>query len=305
MTDASSANTGSALAACTTAVLDDLRARPLPAGLYVVATPIGNLADITLRALSVLARADLIACEDTRHTKKLVSHFGIRTPLTAYHEHNAERVRPKLLARIAEGAVIALVSDAGTPLISDPGHKLVREALEKGCPVSSLPGPSAALAALTSAGLATDTFHFEGFLPAKQAARRKRLETMSTIAATLVIYEAPNRLLAAIEDMAEILGDREGVVAKELTKLHERVVRARLSELGSHFSDPTMLKGEFVLVVAPPSPQEISDDEIRDRVRQIIDTMSARDAVRQITRELGVARNRVYKIALDLSNGNQ
>ena len=304
MTDPTGPGAGGSLSACATVILDDLQARPLPAGLYVVATPIGNLADITLRALSVLARADVVACEDTRHTKKLVSHFGIRTPLTAYHEHNAERARPKLLSRIAEGAVIALVSDAGTPLISDPGHKLVREALEKGYLVSSLPGPSAALAALASAGLATDRFHFEGFLPAKQTARRKRLTAMASIAATLVVYEAPSRLLATIEDMAAILGDREGVVAKELTKLHERVVRAPLSELGSRFSDPAMLKGEFVLLVAPPSPQEISDDEIRDRIRQIIDKMSARDAVRQTAEDLGVARNRVYKIALSLDGGD-
>ena len=186
------------------AALADELERPLPAGLYLVATPIGNLADISLRALAVLARADLIAAEDTRHSRKLLSHFGIRGELAPYHEHNAARERPRLLARIRAGFSVALISDAGTPLISDPGYKLVREALEEGFQVTSVPGASAALAALTSAGLPTDTFLFAGFLPPKGGQRRKRLEELKPVPATLIFYETASRLAAALADMAEV-----------------------------------------------------------------------------------------------------
>jgi len=283
------------------AVFSDLDTRPLPPGLYIVATPIGNLGDITLRALSVLSRADAIACEDTRHTKKLTSHYGIRTPLTAYHDHNAERARPKLLSRIANGDAVALVSDAGTPLISDPGHKLVREAVASGLVVSSIPGPSAALAALTSAGLATDRFLFEGFLPPKQGARRKRIEALSDLAATLVFYEAPSRLTATLDDMAEILGDREAVVAKELTKIHERVERGPIGDLSIRFSSDTSRKGEFVILVSPATKAAISDETIRRQLEDALQSMSARDAVRHVTDALDVKRGRVYQIALGLT----
>ncbi len=284
------------------AVFSDLQSRSLPPGLYIVATPIGNLGDITLRALSVLARADAIACEDTRHTKKLTSHYGIRTPLIAYHDHNAERARPKLLSRIAAGDAVALVSDAGTPLISDPGHKLVREALESGLIVSSLPGPSAALAALTSAGLATDRFIFEGFLPPKQGARRKRIEALADLSATLVFYEAPSRLMATLTDMAEIMGDREAAVAKELTKIHERVERGLIGDLSARFADDTARKGEFVILVSPATKAEISDETIRRQLEDALQSMSARDAVRYVTDMLEIKRGRVYQIALALTD---
>ena len=190
------------------AALADELERPLAPGLYLVATPIGNLADISLRALAVLARADLIAAEDTRHSRKLLSHFGIKGELTPYHEHNAAKERPRLLARIKAGFSVALISDAGTPLISDPGYKLVREALEEELTVVSVPGASAALAALTSAGLPTDTFLFAGFLPPKGGARRKRLEELKPVPATLIFYETALRLSATLADMSEMFGAR-------------------------------------------------------------------------------------------------
>ena len=245
--------------------------RQLPAGLYLVATPIGNLADISLRALAVLTRADLIAAEDTRHSRKLLSHFGIKAELTPYHEHNAAKERPRLLARIRAGFSVALISDAGTPLISDPGYKLVREALEAGLQVTSVPGPSAALAALTSAGLPTDTFLFAGFLPPKGGQRRKRLEELKPVPATLIFYETASRLHAALADMAEVYGAREAAIAKELTKLHESVARGSPAALAAAF-DSTELKGEFVVLVGPPNPDEglVGDDAIVASLKQAL-----------------------------------
>ncbi len=247
-----------------TAALADEMERPLQPGLYLVATPIGNLADISLRALVVLARADLIAAEDTRHSRKLLSHFGIRAELTPYHEHNAAKERPRLLARIRAGFSVALISDAGTPLISDPGYKLVREALEAGLQVTSVPGPSAALAALTSAGLPTDTFLFAGFLPPKGGQRRKRLEGLKPVPATLIFYETASRLAATLADMAQIFGAREAAIAKELTKLHESVARGTPAALAAAF-DSTELKGEFVVLVGPPNPRRSGNRRRRDR----------------------------------------
>ena len=203
----------------------------LPPGLHIVATPIGNLSDITLRALAALAGADLIACEDTRVTRKLLDRYGITTPLTPYHDHNAATARPKLLRRLAEGAAVALVSDAGTPLISDPGFKLVRAAHEAGNAVSTLPGASAPLAALAVAGLPTDEFFFAGFLPPKQAARRARIAELARIPATLVLFETGPRLATTLADLAAGLGDREAALCRELTKLHEEVRRGSLVSL--------------------------------------------------------------------------
>src|SRR5438270_817351 len=196
-----------------------IAAPALAGGLYLVATPIGNLRDVTLRALEVLAAADLIACEDTRVTRKLLDHYGITAPLTPYHDHNAATARPKLLARLAAGAAVALVSDAGTPLVSDPGFKLVRAACEAGHAVTALPGPSAVLAALAVAGLPTDRFLFEGFLPPKQAQRRSRIAELARIPATLVLFESGPRIAAALADLADGLGAREAAVCRELTKL--------------------------------------------------------------------------------------
>src|SRR5262252_2413407 len=200
-------------------------------GLYLVATPIGNLGDITLRALELLAGVDVIACEDTRVTRKLTERYGITTPLTPYHEHNATEARPRLLARLADGEAVALVSDAGTPLISDPGYKLVRAACEAGHAVTALPGPSSVLAALSVAGLPTDRFFFEGFLPAKQAPRQKRVAELANIPATLVLFESGSRLAATLTDLAATFGKRAAATCRELTKLHEEVRRGDLETL--------------------------------------------------------------------------
>jgi 16S rRNA (cytidine1402-2'-O)-methyltransferase len=282
-------------------VLADLMARPLQPALYLVATPIGNLADISLRALAVLARADLIAAEDTRHSKKLLSHFGLRGELTPYHEYNAEKERPRLLARLRAGQSVALISDAGTPLISDPGYKLVREALDAGLTAISIPGPSAALAALTSSGLPTDTFLFAGFLPPKSGARRARLETLKGVPATLIFFESASRLGKCLTDMADLLGPREAAVAKELTKLHEAVTRGRLERLAAEFSADT-LKGEFVVVVAPPAADqsEPSDEMIEQQLVKALKLDSFRDAVRSVAEVLEVSRARVYELGIKL-----
>jgi 16S rRNA (cytidine1402-2'-O)-methyltransferase len=283
-------------------VLGDLMARPLAPALYLVATPIGNLADISLRALAILARADLIAAEDTRHSKKLLSHFALRGELTPYHEHNAEKERPKLLARLSAGQSVALISDAGTPLVSDPGYKLVRAALEAGLTVISIPGPSASLAALTSSGLPTDTFLFAGFLPPKSGARRGRLEALRTVPATLILFESASRLGKSLADMADLLGAREAAVAKELTKLHEGVTRGRLDRLAGVFADGEALKGEFVVVVAPPAADqaEPSDEMIVEQLAKSLKLDSFRDAVRSVAEVLNVSRARVYELGLKL-----
>jgi 16S rRNA (cytidine1402-2'-O)-methyltransferase len=281
--------------------LAELMGRPLAPGLYLVATPIGNLSDISLRALSVLARADLIAAEDTRHTKKLLTHFGIGAAMSAYHEHNAERERPKLIARLRAGNAIALVSDAGTPLVSDPGYKLVREALDEGLTVISIPGPSASLAALTSSGLPTDTFLFAGFLSPKSGPRRARLEELRSIAATLLFFETGPRLAKSLTDMADVLGAREGAIAKELTKLHESVTRGELAELAGALTGEA-LKGEFVIVVGPPQEagSEASDAAIVAQLEKALNVESFRDAVRSVAEVLQVGRARVYELGLKL-----
>jgi 16S rRNA (cytidine1402-2'-O)-methyltransferase len=282
--------------------LGELLDRPLAAGLYLVATPIGNLGDVSLRALAVLARAPLIAAEDTRHSRKLLSHFGIRNKLTPYHEHNAERERPKLLAWIRDGYAVALISDAGTPLVSDPGYKLVREALDEGLTVISIPGPSAALAALTSAGLSTDTFLFAGFLPPKSGPRQSRLAALKDAPATLIFFETPPRLAKSLADMADVLGPREAVVARELTKLHETVMRGTLDGLAEEIGIKTP-KGEVVVVVAPPSAAEteVTDTRITSELRLALESNSFRDAVRSVTEALQVKRARVYELGLILT----
>ena len=280
--------------------VDALLARPLAPGLYVVATPIGHLGDISLRALAVLAEADAIYCEDTRVSRKLLDAYGIRRKLETYHEHNAEAERPRILARLAEGARIALISDAGTPLISDPGYKLVREARVAGHAVTSVPGPSAAIAALASSGLPSDRFLFEGFLPPKRAARRSALEALRRIAATLIVFETAKRLAGALADMAEVLGAREAVVARELTKRHEETRGGTLAEL-ARWAGTAPLKGEIVVVIGPPTgPGPVSDADIRaalDRLQRE-DGLSLRDAVREVADALDVPRKRVYALGL-------
>lgn len=273
----------------------------LSGGLYVVATPIGNLGDMTLRALATLAGADLIACEDTRVTRKLLDRYGIATPLAPYHDHNAAKVRPALLRRLAEGACIALVSDAGTPLVSDPGYKLVCAAQEAGHPVTALPGASAVLAALAVAGLPTDQFFFAGFLPPKQAARRARIAELAAIPSTIVLFETGPRLAATLTDLAAGLGPRDAAVCRELTKLHEEIRRADLSAL-AQTAETSEVRGEFVLVIGPPSAAERSSaGDTEALLREALAKSSLKDAVAEIAQATGLPRRQLYQRALELT----
>jgi 16S rRNA (cytidine1402-2'-O)-methyltransferase len=276
----------------------------LAAGLHVVATPIGNLRDVTLRALETLAAADLIACEDTRVTRKLLEHYGISTPLTPYHEHNAAAARPKLMARLADGQVVALVSDAGTPLVSDPGFKLVRAAREAGHPVTAVPGASAALAALTVAGLPTDRFFFEGFLPAKESQRRSRIAELARIPATLILFETGPRLHRTLGDLAAELPDRQAAVCRELTKLHEEVRRGEVSALARAYGDGAETRGEMVIVVGPPSEggEHTDAGEVDALLRNALGRASVKDAVSEVAAATGRPRREIYQRALSLAD---
>jgi 16S rRNA (cytidine1402-2'-O)-methyltransferase len=278
-------------------------ARSLEPGLHIVATPIGNLGDVTLRALCVLAAADAVYCEDTRHSGSLMTHFGLHAKLAAYHEHNAERERPRIVERLNAGQKIALISDAGTPLISDPGYKLVRDVVAAGHAVYALPGPCAAIAALTVAGLPTDSFMFAGFLPAKSGQRISRLKELAAVPATLVFYEAPTRAADALADMAAVLGDRQCALTRELTKLHEDVQRGSLVDLANRLAGTT-LRGEIAIVVAPPSEAEVTDDVIVAALALALETASTRDAVRLVAERLGAAKTRVYDLAMSLKRGS-
>ena len=282
-----------------------MEAGKVPAGLYLVATPIGNLGDITLRALEILAGADIIACEDTRVTRKLTERYGISTPLIAYHEHNAAEARPKLLSRLAEGQSIALVSDAGTPLISDPGYKLVRSARQAGHPVTTLPGASAVLAALTISGLPTDRFFFEGFLPPKQAARRKRIAAIAHTHATLVLFEGGSRLASTLADLAAILGPRTAAICRELTKLHEEVRYENLDVLARLYAKGAETRGEFVVLVAPPPTGEQRADDIDALLRQALSRVSVKDAVGEVAVATGLPRREIYQRALALTKNDE
>ena len=277
-------------------------APPLPAGLYLVATPIGNLRDITVRALEALAAADLIACEDTRVTRKLLDRYGIATPLTPYHEHNASEARPKLIARLADGAAIALVSDAGTPLVSDPGYKLVREAQAAGASVTALPGASAVLAALTLSGLPTDQFLFEGFLPAKEGARREHINELKRIPATLIFFETGARIATTLADLAAELGPRQAAICRELTKLYEEVKRGDLGTLAREAATAEEPRGEIVIVVAPPDRQaEVPAADLDALLRQALERLSVKEAVAEIAAVTGESRRGVYQRALALA----
>ena len=278
---------------------------PAPAlgpGLYLVATPIGNLGDITLRALQTLAAADQIACEDTRVSRKLLEHYGIATPTTPYHDHNAAAVRPALLKRIADGAAVALISDAGTPAISDPGYKLVRDAREHGLAVTALPGASSVLTALVASGLPTDRFLFEGFLPAKAMQRRDRIAELSRIAASIVLFEGGSRIAATLSDLAAGFGDRDAAICRELTKLHEEVRRAALPDLAAHYAGDAETRGEFVIVVAPPGEEEAPQaDDVDALIRAALSRVSVKDAVGEIVAATGLPRRDVYQRALELA----
>jgi 16S rRNA (cytidine1402-2'-O)-methyltransferase len=270
-------------------------------GLHIVATPIGNLGDVTLRALQTLAGADLIACEDTRVTRKLLDRYGIATPLTPYHDHNAAKARPVLLQRLADGAAIALVSDAGTPLVSDPGFKLVRAAQDAGHAITALPGASASLAALTVAGLPTDQFLFAGFLPPKEAARRARIAELGRIPATLVLFETGPRLAATLADLAAGLGSRDAAVCRELTKLHEEVRRGDLAMLAQAYAESEP-RGEIVLVIAPPQAQAPASASDTDTLlRAALLRVSLKDAVGEVAEVTGLPRRELYQRALALA----
>ncbi|MYE00505.1 MAG: 16S rRNA (cytidine(1402)-2'-O)-methyltransferase [Alphaproteobacteria bacterium] len=241
----------------------------LPPGLYLVATPIGNARDITLRALDILGAADLVACEDTRVTRRLLNIHGLKARLTAYHDHNAAQVRPRLVAAIRAGKAVALASDAGMPLVSDPGFGLVRAVREEGLPVTSAPGANAALTALQLSGLAPDRFAFLGFLPPRRAARQRALAPWAGAPATLLAYEAGTRLAACLADMAAVLGAREAVVARELTKRHEEVARGSLDELAARYAEAGPPRGEMVIAVGPPAEAaaaEVSDAVLAERI---------------------------------------
>jgi 16S rRNA (cytidine1402-2'-O)-methyltransferase len=278
-----------------------IEAPALAPGLHVVATPIGNLRDITLRALETLAAADLIACEDTRVTRKLIDHYGITTALTPYHEHNAAQARPKILARLSAGAAVALVSDAGTPLISDPGFKLAREAGAAGHAVTALPGASAVLAALTISGLPTDRFVFEGFLPARDGQRRKRIDEIKSIPATLVLFETGPRIAAALADLAAALGPREAAVCRELTKFYEEVRRGDLAGLAQEYAAGPEPRGEIVIVIAPPGAPASDAGDLDALLRRALGRVSVKEAVAEIAAVTGRPRREVYQRALALT----
>jgi 16S rRNA (cytidine1402-2'-O)-methyltransferase len=274
---------------------------PIAPGLHIVSTPIGNLGDITLRALATLAAADLIACEDTRVTRKLLDRYAITVPLAPYHDHNAATARPKLLQKLAEGAAIALVSDAGTPLISDPGYKLVRAAREAGHPVTAVPGASSILAALTVSGLPSDQFFFAGFLPPKQAARRTRIAELARVPATLIAFESGPRLAETLADLTAALGQREAAVCRELTKLHEEVRRGPLAVLARESAEQET-RGEFVLVIAPPAAAaQPSEDEADALLRAALARTSLKDAVGEVAVATGLPRRKLYQRALALA----
>jgi len=281
-------------------------APPLAAGLYVTATPIGNLGDITLRALETLSAAHLILCEDTRVTAKLLNRYGIRNSLSPYHDHNAAKVRPQLLNRMGDGQAIALVSDAGSPLLSDPGYKLVQAAVEAGIAVTAIPGASAVLDALTLSALPPDRFMFCGFLPARSGARRHFLEELRNIDATLVMFDTTSRLAESLEDIAVVLGEREVAVGRELTKLHEEVIRGRAPEVRATVMERQSLKGEITLVIGPPSASALAAPQamVDSALREALATMPASRAAAEIAKRFGLSKQEAYARLLELKEND-
>lgn len=284
-----------------------LRAPNLEPALYIVSTPIGNLGDITVRALETLAAASMIACEDTRVTATLTQKFGLKTPLLAYHEHNADKQRPKILAGLEAGQPVALVSDAGTPLVSDPGYRLVKDVLAAGYKVVPIPGASAPLAALVASGLPSDTVLFAGFLPQKGGPKRKRLEELADSPATLIFFESPHRTGATLQLMRDHLGaEREAVVAREVTKRFETFERGPLHDLAERFDGRTV-KGEIVLLIGPPAPQtpDTPAENVDALLREALTCMPVSAAAKTIAKATGLDRNDLYKRALDLKSGDR
>jgi 16S rRNA (cytidine1402-2'-O)-methyltransferase len=279
-------------------------AEPLSPGLYVVATPIGNLKDVSFRGLNVLAAADAVLAEDTRVTKTLLAHYGITTPLVAYHEHSNDAVRERMVHRIKEGQALALVSDAGTPLVSDPGYKLVQAAIEEGLPVTPIPGPSAVLTALVVSGLPTDRFFFEGFLPPKSAARRTRLAEIASIPGTLMLFEGPHRLPDMLADAAAVLGDRQAVVARELTKMFETIRRGTLPELARTFAEEGPPKGEIVVLIGEATKAmhvAEADATLDGLLETALRSHSIKDAAAIVAAEVNMPKREVYARALVLA----
>ncbi|WP_414706500.1 16S rRNA (cytidine(1402)-2'-O)-methyltransferase [Saliniramus sp.] len=278
--------------------------QPLSCGLYVVATPIGNLEDVSLRALRILAAANAVLAEDTRITRRLMAHYGITTPLVAYHEHSAESVRTRMIARLQAGEALALVSDAGTPLVSDPGYKLVQAAIEEGLPVTPIPGPSSVLTALVVSGLPSDRFFFEGFLPSKSGARCNRLAALATIPGTLMMFESAKRLPAMLADAAAVLGPRPAVVARELTKMFETVRRGSLAELAAQFAEEGPPRGEIVVLIGEAAEEDRRADAMGDLDIALGDALashSVKDAAALVAARLGLPKREVYARAVALS----
>ncbi len=274
---------------------------PLEPGLYLVATPIGNLRDITLRALDVLRSADVILCEDTRVTAKLLSHYGISRPTYAYHDHNGGRVMPKILERLSAGEVVVQVTDAGTPLVSDPGFRLVEAAVAAGVMVTSVPGPSAPVVALSLAGLPSDRFLFAGFAPQKSGARQKFYDEFKDVPASLLFFEAPHRLAEALADMAAVLGDRPAAVCRELTKRFEEVRRGSLADLAAHYAAVETVRGEIVVVIGPPLPSAApSSDDVDTLLRKALATVSVKEAAGLVAAQTGLPKRDLYARALDI-----
>ncbi len=270
--------------------------------LYLVSTPIGNLEDITLRAISVMKSVDLIACEDTRHTGRLLNHFGISKPTVSYHEHNEQARADELVQRMLEGKSIAIVTDAGTPGISDPAYRIVLAAIENGITVVPIPGAVALVAGLVASGLPTDSFLFAGFLPAKKMARRTRLEELKAERATLVFYEAPHRIRETLFDALEVLGDRQSSLARELTKLHEQFIRGKLSELVAHF-DTHQPRGEMTLVIAGSGDDNLPPVETGSISQQVerlmLGGLSRNDAIKQAAKSRGMTKRDAYQLMLE------
>lgn len=281
-----------------------IAAPPLEPGLYLVATPIGNLSDITLRALETLAAADIVAAEDTRVTRVLLERYGIGRRSFAYHEHNAAEAGPKLIEAIHGGRSVTLVSDAGTPLVSDPGYRLVQDAIAAGLRVVPVPGPSSVIAALSAAGLPNDAFFFAGFLPQKQKGRQERLAELGRIPGTLIFFESPHRLADSLADAAQVLGEgRRAAVCRELTKTFEEFRRGTLGELAAYYDDNPNVRGEIVLAIAPPEPEAAPEGEDLDRLlAELASAMPAAKAAAEASKQTGLPRKQLYQRLLDLKD---
>ena len=280
-------------------------AEPLAPGLYVVATPIGNLGDMTLRALATLAAAETVLCEDTRTSAKLMERFAIKTRLSPYHEHNAQKARPHILEKLQQGATFALISDAGMPLVSDPGYRLVKEAVELGIPVTACPGPSAVLTGLALSGLPTDRFLFAGFVPQKQGERKRLFEEFAKLKATLIFFESPHRIIETLQDLSTALPGRHVAVTRELTKLHEEVLRGSAAEIASRLEARPSVKGEITLLVGPQEEEdEISEADLDAAITQALVEMPASKAASEVAKRFNLNRSDIYQRILARKEGD-